>query len=469
MQNHKLIAQIMRNDSISSIFKTVSALLIIFSALGLSQEVEAAEEVYVVKVEGLVDSGLHAYIERSIRAAENDNASGVILHMDTFGGLVDAADKIRKTLLDAEVTTATYIDKNAASAGALIAIATDSVYMASGSSIGAATVVAGDGQRADEKMQSYFRSIMRSTAESKNRDPRIAEAMVDERIEIDNVIAEGELLTLSTSEAVDLGFVNGEATSVDDVAEKMGWDGRPVVNVEERWQESVLRLLGSPALASILMLFMLGGLYFELQSPGVGFPGAVAMVAAVLFFTPHFILGLASVWELLFILAGVALIVIEIFVLPGFGIPGIAGALLLIFGLFSSLVGNVGFSFPELDQMGSPIWTMATTLIIGILLIISMARYLPQNRAFSKLILATSTDTQSGYSSFQEREDITGKEGIALTALRPAGTVLIDDRRFDVVTEGDFIEKGAKVKVVSSSTSTIKVRKNEEPGRRWRK
>ena len=388
--------------------------------------------------------------------------------MDTFGGLVDAADKIRNTLLDANVTTATFIDKNAASAGALISIATDSIYMASGSSIGAATVVGGDGQQADEKMQSYFRSIMRSTAESKNRDPRIAEAMVDERIEVEGVSEEGSLLTLSTSEAVNLGFVNGEATSISDVQEKMGWAGQPVVNMEERWQESILRFLSSPVLTSLFMMMMLGGLYFELQSPGVGFPGAVAMIGALMFFAPHFILGLASIWELMFIIAGVTLIIVEIFVLPGFGIPGILGALLLLFGLFSSLVGNVGFSFPELDQLGGPIWTMAMTLIIGILLIVSLARYLPQNRAFSKLILATSTDTQSGYSSFQEREDITGKEGIALSALRPAGTVLIDDRRFDVVTEGDFIEKGAKIKVVSSSTSTIKVRKSETSGSKWR-
>ncbi len=449
-------------SSMNPIMKTIAALCVFLLGMGMADQAEGAQEVYVVKVEGLVDSGLHAYIERSLRAAENDGAEGIILHMDTFGGLVDAADKIRNTLLDAEITTATYIDKNAASAGALIAIATDSIYMASGSAIGAATVVGGDGQKADEKMQSYFRSIMRSTAESKNRDPRVAEAMVDERIEIDNIIAEGELLTLSTSEAIDIGFVNGSANNLDEVKEKMGWADRNFVHMEERWQESILRFLANPVLTGLFMMMMLGGLYFELQSPGVGFPGAVAMVGALMFFAPHFILGLASVWELMFILAGVALIMIEIFVLPGFGVPGILGALLLIFGLFSSLVGNVGFSFPELDQMSSPIWTMATTLIIGILLIISMARYLPQNRAFSKLILATSTDQQSGYSSFKEREDLTGKEGIALTALRPSGTVLIDDRRFDVVTEGDFIEKGAKIKVVSSSTSTITVRKLEK-------
>lgn len=455
------------NYFISNMAKVTAILCIFLLGFAFAEEADAAEDIYVVQVEGLVDNGLHAYIQRSLRAAENDGADGIILHMDTFGGLVDAADKIRKTLLEANITTVTYIDKNAASAGALISIATDSIYMAPGSSIGAATVVGGDGQKADEKMQSYFRSIMRSTAESKNRDPRIAEAMVDERIEVEGVSAEGELLTLSTSEAVELGFVNGQAANIDEVIQKMGWENRVVVDMDERWQESILRFLANPALTSLFMMMMLGGLYFELQSPGVGFPGAVAMTGALLFFAPHFVLGLASVWELMFIIAGVILIMVEIFVLPGFGVPGILGALLLIFGMFSSLVGNVGFSFPALDQMSGPIWTMATTLIIGILLIISMARYLPQNRAFSKLILATSTDQQSGYSSFREREDLTGKEGIALTALRPSGTVLLDDRRFDVITEGDFIEKGAKVKVVSSSTSTITVRKLDESMASW--
>lgn len=431
------------------------AILIVYS-----DEIRAqnGDEVYVIEVEGLIDNGLHAYIERSISAAQAENVNGVILHIDTFGGLVDAADKIRKTLLDAEIPVVSFIDKNAASAGALIALATDSIYMSPGSSIGAATVVDGSGEQADEKMQSYMRGLMRSTAEAKGRDPRLAEAMVDARIEIEDVIAEGVLLTLSTSEAVELGIANASFNNLSEVLGHLGWDDYTLVNVDQRWQETMLRFFAGPVITSLLMLMMLGGLYFELQSPGLGFPGAVALVGALCFFAPHYILGLAS-WEIIVFFIGVLLLIVEIFVLPGFGIPGAVGLIFIIFGLLASMIGNVGFNFPEIQFMSGPIWTMAITLMLGIALIISVARWMPQSKAFNRLVLASTTGTSFGYTSASTIEDLIGMEGVAISTLRPAGTALIDSRRVDVVSDGDFIEKGEKIKVVSSVGSRVVVTK----------
>ena len=382
----------------------------------------------------------------------------MILHIDTFGGLVDAADKIRKTLLDSRIPVVAFIDRNAASAGALIALASDTIIMAPGSSVGAATVVDGGGERADEKMQSYMRGLMRSTAEAKGRDPRLAEAMVDERIEIEGIVAEGVLLTLSSSEAVDLGFANASLSTIDEVMEHMGWQGNTVVNVDQLWQETMLRFFSGPVIASLLMMMMLGGLYFELQSPGVGFPGAVALVGALCFFAPHYILGLAS-WEIIVFAIGVALVIVEIFVLPGFGIPGILGLLFIICGLLASMVGNVGFSFPEIQYMSGPIWTMVATLVLGIALIVSVARRMPQSKAFNKLVLANTTGTSFGYTSATTVDDLIGLEGVALSTLRPSGTVLVGSRRIDVVSDGGFIEKGEKVKVITSVGSRVMVSK----------
>ncbi|MEX2656034.1 MAG: NfeD family protein [Balneolales bacterium] len=424
---------------------------------------EPAGKVYVIRVEGLIDNGLYMYIDRGLGVAESDEeTAGVILHMDTFGGLVDAADNIRKRLLAAEVPVVTYIDANAASAGALISFATDAIYMAPGGSIGAATVVDGAGEKADEKLQSYMRGLMRSTAEAKGYDPRIAEAMVDERIAIEGVIAEGELLTLSAAEALGLHVSSGTLPFIEEVARNMGWDEAGLVDVDERWEESVIRFFSSPVLQSLLMLMMLGGLYFELQSPGLGFAGGIAALGALLFFLPMYIMGLAEIWEILVVLIGIGLIAVEIFVLPGVGIAGVAGAILLLFGLFASLVGNVGFSFPSLDDMSTELWTILLTLLLAIVFIVSTIRYVMKTTVFGRLVLTRSTDTASGYTSYDSKDDLMGREGVTLTTLRPSGTARFGDRRVDVVSDGDYIEKGTKIKVVATDSGRVMVSRMKE-------
>jgi len=413
--------------------------------------------IYLIHVEGLIDNGLHKYIQRGLSQAESNQASGIILYIDTFGGLVDAADNIRKDFLDNDQLIISFIDKNAASAGALIALATDSIYMAPGSSIGAATVVDGSGTYASEKMQSYMRGIMRATAEATGRDPEVAEAMVDERVVIEGLVEDGQLLTLSTTEALGIGLADGSFRDVDELLEYMEWQDKELVDFQEFWAESVLRFLANPVITSLLMLMMLGGLYFELQSPGVGFPGAISGVGALLFFAPMYIMGLAESWEILLFLLGVGLLLVEVFVIPGFGVPGIAGITLVIFSMGASIIGNVGLRFPEMHQITQAIWTMAITLILGVGMIASMIRYLPENRMFNKLVLADQTDRNHGYTSSDSKDDLMGLEGVALTSLRPAGTVLIQERRVDVVSVGEFIEKGAQVKVVDTSGSRVMV------------
>lgn len=462
----------MRNKTVLSFRSYYFGLLLLLFALSAlfgdsdpsnsnSDYVPAPGSVYLIHVEGLIDNGLHKYIERGLSQAKLNEATGVILHMDTFGGLVDAADNIRKSLLDTDLVVVTFIDKNAASAGALISLASDSIFMAPGGSIGAATVVDGGGEYASEKMQSYMRGLMRATAEAKGRNPEIAEAMVDERIEIEGITVEGELLTLSTTEAVELGLANGSYRTIDEVLVHMGWDQKELVDFQEFWAESVLRFLSNPVVSSMLMLMMLGGLYFELQSPGIGFPGIVAGIGTMLFFAPLYIMGLAQSWEIVLFLIGVILIIIEVFIIPGFGISGILGISLVIFSMAASLIGNVGFSFPALHQISQAIWTMAITLMLGMAMVASMIRYLPENKMFNKLILADQTDRNHGYVSSDPKEELLGLEGVTVTALRPSGTVLIEEKRIDVISEGDFVEKGARVRVTDTSGSRVVVTRVE--------
>ena len=439
-----------------SITKVILAL--IWIVLNSTNSIAQDKKVYLVEIEGVIDNGIASYVKRGIEIAEKDSTTKLVLfRIDTFGGLVDAADEIRKSILDCKITTAAYIDKNAASAGALIALACDSIIVANGASIGAATVVQGTGEKASEKMQSYMRSLMRSTAEVNNRNPKIAEAMVDESIAVEGISDAGKLLSLSAHEAVKFGIADYEANSLESALDYLGFAQANIEQISERWEESILRLLANPVVSSILMLMMLGGLYYELQSPGVGFPGIISVIGAMLFFAPLYIMGLAQSWEIILFVVGVILLIIEIFIIPGLGLAGISGITLIIFSLGAALIGNIGLSFPALSQIGGAVWTLSITIIIGMALISSLARYLPENPFFRTLVLEGALKNEN---EFHELDELTGQEGITVTPLRPSGVVMINQKKYTVVSDGEFIMSETSVKVVSSMGNRIVVTKS---------
>ncbi|MGI9174497.1 MAG: NfeD family protein [Rhodothermales bacterium] len=415
--------------------------------------------VYVVPIEGMIDKALANYIDRALEDAAATDAALVVFDIDTFGGLVDAADQIRKAILNAPMPTVAFIDKNAASAGALISYAADRIVMVPGASIGAATVVqGGTGEAAPDKYQSYMRGLMRATAEANGRDPRIAEAMVDENLEVEGVSEEGQVLTLSSSEANRLGVADAVIGDMDTLLADLDVQGREVVEHRATRAEQVLRFFGSPILQSILMLMMLGGLYFELQTPGVGFAGAMAAIGATLFFAPNYLLGFVESWEIVLFGIGVALLLAEIFVIPGFGIAGIGGLLLVVVSLGAALVGNVGLDFPSGAAISSAIGTMAITLVLLVVLVFSLGRYLPRSGRLSHLVLAPDLSSAAGYTSADTIQELLGQSGTALTPLRPAGAALIEGERVDVVTAGEFIPSGAAVQVMRVRGSRVEVR-----------
>ncbi len=414
--------------------------------------------VFVVPIEGMIDAALANYVDRALADAKAAGASAVVFHVNTFGGLVDAADQIRTALLQAEVPTVAFVDPNAASAGALISLAADRIVMAPGASIGAATAVDGTGTYASEKVQSYMRGLMRSTAEATGRDPELAEAMVDERLVVEGVVEEGELLTLSANEAERLGLADAVLATEDAVLVAVGTGDREVVRHRATGAERALRFLGSPVLASLLMLVMLGGLYTEVRTPGVGFPGAAALIAAALFFAPHYLLGLAASWEIALFVLGVLLLVAEVFVLPGFGVAGASGLLLIVFSLGTALIGNVAFDFPTGGAVTQAILTLAATMVLLVVLGASLSRYLPRSQAFSHLVLAPELAAAAGYTSADTDDTLVGQRGVAVTTLRPSGVAEFEGRRVDVVTQGTFIAPGEPVEVVSVRGARVEVR-----------
>ncbi len=414
--------------------------------------------VYRVPIEGMIDNALAKYIDRALADAEESGASVVLFEMDTFGGLVEAADHIRTSILDAPVPTVVFINKNAASAGALISYAADRIVIAPGGSIGAATAVDATGQYASEKVQSYMRSIMRATAEANGRDPYIAEAMVSDSIAVDGVSEVGQLLSLSANEAFRLGVADAVLPSSDAVVSNLGLAENDQFAHQTSGVERLLRFLGSPIVASILMLMMMGGLYFELQTPGVGFPGLMSFLGAALFFAPHYMLGLVQSWEIVIFLIGILLLFAEVFVTPGFGVAGIAGLIMVIASLMAALIGNVGLAFPSGGQIAQAAATVAAALVLLVALAVSLSKYIPQSNRFGRLILQPELSSSEGYTSAETDLSLVGSTGKTVTGLRPSGVAEINGRRVDVIAQGTFVDSDTKIEVVDVRGSRVEVR-----------
>jgi len=414
--------------------------------------------VYRIDIAGMIDTGLARYVERAVAEAEGAGAAAIVVDMNTYGGLLDAADDIRSALLATDVPVVVVVDHNAASAGALIALASDRIVMVPGASIGAATAVDMTGEVAPEKVQSYTRGLMRATAEATGRDPRLAEAMVDPAVEIPGVTAAGQLLTLSSQEALRVGLADAVLPSADATVEALGLDGRDAVDHHASAAERLLRFLGQPAVASLLMLMMMGGLFAEMKAPGLGLPGAVALVGAALFFAPHYLLGLVEAWEIVLFVVGVGLLAVEIFVLPGFGVFGIAGIAATIGALFLGLLPNAGFALPDGADVATALATLAAALVLLVLLAVSLARLMPESAFANRLVLAGGLSAAEGFTSADTDETLLGATGTTLTPLRPSGTALLADRRVDVVSDGPMLAAGTAVEVVSVRGSRVVVR-----------
>ena len=411
-----------------------------------------------VTLDGMVDNALAQRTARAVAEAERVGASALVVRVDTYGGLLDAGDAIRTSLLEATVPVVAVVDHNAASAGALITYAADTIVMVPGASIGAATAVNGSGEAAPEKIQSYTRGLMRATAEANGRDPRIAEAMVDPNLGVPGLVEPGRLVTFSAQEALHAGVADAVLPSVDAAVAAVGLAGRPQVAFGTGPAERALRVLGSPIVAGLLLVLMIGGLFLELHAPGLSVPGAVAAVAAALFFAPHYMLGLVQSWEMIVFGIGVLLLLIEIFVIPGFGAFGIAGIVLVLAALVLALVPNVGLAFPTDGDVARATATLAAALVLVVLLGASLSRWLPRSERFNRLILLPDLAAARGYTSAETDTGLIGQTGTALTPLRPAGTASFGERRVDVVSQGSFVAAGAAIEVVSARGARVEVR-----------
>ncbi len=408
-----------------------------------------------VPVHGDIELGLAPFVERSLREAVATGAAAVILDIETPGGRVDAAQRIADAIGDSEVPVFAFINRRAYSAGALIALAADEIFMRPASVMGAATPVVGAGEKAPEKIVSAMRSQMRTLAEARGLNPAIAEAMVDEDIAIDGVVEAGKLLTLTTSEAVELGFAR-EVEDFSALLAELDLTGAQVVSMRVNWAERIVRFLSNPLVAPFLLSLGFLGLIIEVKSPGLGLAGLAGLVALSLFFGSHFIIGLAGMEDLILFGIGLVLIGVEVFIVPGFGIFGVLGGVGVLAGVYMAMVGDLA-TLPDFAQAGA---VLSTSLLIIMITSWALLRHLPRSGqlARSGVFLVTKGGREEGWTSAVRRPDLVGREGVTLTDLRPTGTVLLGEERVDAVAESGWVEDGTKVRVVSSEGYRLVVR-----------
>lgn len=460
------------------------------SSDGLIEETESIvddrpDRIYVFPIREDIMPSTARLTSKCLGEAREMEADYIVINMNTYGGLVDAADTIRTMLLNCEIPVFTFVNNQAASAGALIALATDSIYMRPGASMGAATVVDQNGTDLPDKYQSFMRSMMRSTAEAHGkepvvstkgdttwrwrRDPDIAQAMVDPSIEVPGLVGPDKVVTLTADEAIAWGYCEGKASSVAEVLSNADIVDYEIVEYKTDWLDKLLGFLTNPTMQGIFIILIIGGIYFELQTPGIGFPLVVALLGAALYFAPLYVEGLVANWELIVFILGLLLIILEIFVTPGFGALGIIGIIAVIAGLAFALIDTSLLKYIPTGELSvsivlEPFLIVIISVAVALTLSIWLGnKFLKGRSALRERVVLTSDMTpELGYVGRESDPELVGREAVTSTALRPSGKVVIDGRHYEAAGDNAaFIDKGVQVTVVRDEGGVLYCRVKE--------
>lgn len=426
-------------------------LLIILSAFLISAVSYAGDSLnvfYRIRLDQDIDKAAQRLVVLGLEKAAEADADYVLLDLDTYGGAVDAADSIRSAILRYDRPVVAFVNMQAASAGALISIACDSIYMKTGSSIGAATVVDQSGAVMPDKYQSFMRGMMRSTATATGRDPHIAESMV----------SADSVLSMTPDEAMAVGYCEGICESADEVAQLVSGEKEYVIRSMEEdmtWIDKVIQFLLNPILQSIFMMMIIGGIFVEIRTPGIGLPIITAIVGAVLYFAPAYMGHLAEHWEILLFVIGLVLIAVEIFVLPGFGVCGISGIVLVIGSLALAMVDNGIFreidGSMNLQPLIVPLAIVTTSCVVAAFGSMWVVSKLYSTRSFDHIALRKEMKKEEGFTGVVSGlEYLIGASVTVYSDMRPGGKVQSDDGRIHEATLkfGGFAAKGTRLKVL---------------------
>ena len=433
-------------------------IIITIVALTMSAMLYATDSLavfYRIRLNQDVDPSSQRLVTLGLEKAAQAQADYVMLDLNTYGGAVNAADSIRAAILRCEIPVVAYINMQAASAGALISIACDSIYMKTGSTIGAATVVDQTGKVMPDKYQSFMRGMMRSTAQANGRDPHIAESMTDT----------ADVLSMTPVEAMEVGYCEGICESEYEVAQKVVGDGTFIIkNMEDdmTWLDKVIQFLLNPLLQSIFMMMIIGGIFVEIRTPGIGLPLLTAIAGALLYFAPGYLGHLVSYWEILLFVVGLVLIAMEIFVIPGFGVCGVTGIIAVVVSLAFAMVDNIELFHWDgslnLEPLLMPLGIVIISASAAIFGSVWLIKKLYDTRSFDHIALRQEMKADEGFTGVVTGLDaLVGETVTVFTDLRPSGKVITKDGRIYEATlkYGGFASKGETLKVLSAEQGRL--------------
>ncbi len=440
-------------------------LLLTISFLGLSQEIGS---VWVLTIDGEIGRGTVSYLRQGLSEAEEAGAGTVVIVFSTPGGYLDSAVASRDAILDTKIPTIAYVDREAYSAGGLLAIACNKIYFAPGGVMGAATPVyfdSGKMEEAPEKIVSATRKLFAAVAEARGRPSNVAEAMVDRDVEIEGLIEKGKLLTLTSQEASQWGYSEGEVGSLAELLEANGLTGATVVHFSRRWIDSVVEVLTQSWVAALLITIGMLGLIAEMLIPGFGIPGIVGLTCLGAFFWSHLLVGLAGWESLLFLLGGLVAVLLEIFVFTAvdFGVAGLAGLVLIGLGFYTSMVGP----FTQPAETMQAIGAVSGGLVLALVGMVLLITRLPKTRLRLGGVILSSAITGKAFDKTKKKEVTSpwiGRQGIAATDLHPVGTGEFDGERVDIVCEEGFLAQGTPIIVVKDDGYRKVVKKRGKEG-----
>lgn len=450
------------------------ALLMVVGAASVTRAATDGQDVYVVDISGPIDLGVAPYLDRVLDDAVEADAAAVLVEVDTPGGRLDAALQMQEALLDTPVRTIAFVDPMALSAGALITLSTDQIYVAPGSTFGAATPVVGSGEPADEKTISAVRSTFAATAEATGRDPQIAEAMVDPAVTVDGLSGPDELLTLSAEEAENVGYARDIVADRASVLDATGLATANLVETSPQPAEALARFLTNPVVASLLVTLALWLLIADLTTGGIGVASGIAVVAFALFFWGHQVAGLAGWEEVVLVGIGIALIAVELLVVPGVGLPGLLGLAAVLGGMFMAQLSGDLVTDAQIQRAAVMVGVTFFAVLAGLVFIVQLLTRRGPPRALAleaqlgdgapitaratsgwmrwfggdDLVLEGATGAGEETDWYDETATLDGRRGVALSDLRPSGVAELDGERVDVVTTGEYIAAGDTIVVV---------------------
>lgn len=405
---------------------------------------------YVIDIKEEINASSAKRLSKGLAEASEMKADWVIIQLNTYGGAVDAADSMRTALLNFHIPVIAFINNQAASAGALISIACDSIYMRKGGSIGAATVVNQTGEVMPDKYQSFMRAMMRATAEVNGRDPKIAEAMVDPSIYIEGIIDSNKVLSFTPEEAMLNGYCEGIAANTQEVAKIIAGSDDFILNVQKlSFMDKILLFFLTPVVQGLLLMLIIGGIYFELQSPGIGFPSAAAVFAAVLYFSPLYLEGLAENWEIIIFVLGILLVLTEIFVIPGFGVAGVSGIVLIVTGLAFAMIDNKLFYFEgkfDFIVLIKPVSIVMLSTFLSLISSIYLAGKFFKTSRLPGVSLPTELKDSEGFVGVEiHYHHLVGETAVVKTDMRPSGKIDIDGSWYEATMDMGMANKGDSV------------------------